>query len=100
MKDYSEVFGYDELKDYIHKRIITKKVAHAILFVGDEGSGKRTIAKRFARTIQCETVEKKLDDNRMLENYSGGHFYYLNQKAYDESGLNAEAKWDMDDFMV
>lgn len=63
MKDYSEVFGYDELKDYIHKRIITKKVAHAILFVGDEGSGKRTIAKRFARTIQCETVEKKLDDN-------------------------------------
>ena len=36
----------------------------------------------------------------MLENYSGGHFYYLNQKAYDESGLNAEAKWDMDDFMV
>lgn len=47
-----------------------------------------------------EWQKKKLDDNRMLENYSGGHFYYLNQKAYDESGLNAEAKWDMDDFMV
>ena len=63
MKDYSEVFGYDELKDYIYKRIITGKVAHAVLLVGDAGSGKRTMAKRLARTIQCENVVKRVEDH-------------------------------------
>lgn len=63
MKDYSEIFGYDELKEHIHKVIASGKIAHSCLIVGDEGSGKRTIAKRFARTILCETVEKKLADH-------------------------------------
>ena len=62
MKDYSEVFGFDELKEHIHKIILSGQIAHAALLVGDEGSGKRTIAKRFARTLLCETVEKKLED--------------------------------------
>ncbi len=62
MKDYSEVFGFDELKEHIHKIILSGQIAHAALLVGDEGSGKRTIAKRFARTLLCETVEKKLEE--------------------------------------
>ena len=63
MNDFSEVFGYDELKEYIHEMVLSGKIKNAYMFVGDEGSGKRTIAKRFAKTIQCETVEKKLEDH-------------------------------------
>jgi len=47
-----------------------------------------------------EWQKKQLEDNGMLENFSGGHFYYLNPRAYDEAGLHVDAEWNVNDFMV
>ena len=50
---FEEVCGQQEIIEVLKKAIETKKVAHAYLFSGPRGVGKTTIARIFAKCLNC-----------------------------------------------
>ena len=53
-KKFSEVCGQDVAKKILMNAILKKTVSHAYLFFGPRGTGKTSIAKMFARIVNCE----------------------------------------------
>ena len=51
---FDEVIGHKKIIGNLQMAITMKKVSHAYIFVGEEGSGKTLIARTFAKTLQCE----------------------------------------------
>ena len=50
---FSEVIGQDYIVKTLKNAINTNKIAHAYLFAGPRGTGKTSVAKLFARAINC-----------------------------------------------
>jgi len=50
---FEEVCGQKEVVDVLKKAIEMKKIAHAYLFSGPRGVGKTTIARIFAKCLNC-----------------------------------------------
>ncbi|MCR4922469.1 MAG: DNA polymerase III subunit delta' [Lachnospiraceae bacterium] len=59
MADFSELIGQEHIKEELKKALEKKTVSHAYIFVGEAGSGKSILAKRFAMALQCESSEGK-----------------------------------------
>lgn len=57
MKDWDNIVGNEQLKEYFLNAVSTGNLAHSYLITGEDGMGKMTIAKCFARTILCESNE-------------------------------------------
>ena len=53
-KDFTDVVGQKQVSETLMRAIREDKVAHAYLFSGPRGTGKTSIAKIFARAINCE----------------------------------------------
>lgn len=51
---FKDVVGQDYIVKTLKNAIKTNRIAHAYLFAGPRGTGKTTIAKIFARAINCE----------------------------------------------
>ena len=51
---FSEVIGQDYIVKTLINAIKLKKIAHAYLFAGPRGTGKTSVAKLFAKAINCE----------------------------------------------
>ena len=51
---FTDVVGQHQVSDTLMRAIREDKVAHAYLFAGPRGTGKTSIAKIFARAINCE----------------------------------------------
>lgn len=58
MKNFSDIIGNEKVIEHLQNAIELGKVSHAYIFNGEKGSGKKTIASIFAKTLQCETGEK------------------------------------------
>ena len=52
-KTFDEVFGQDHIVTTLKNQIINNQISHAYLFSGTRGTGKTSIAKIFARAINC-----------------------------------------------
>ena len=52
-QNFSEVIGQKHIVQTLKNQIDADKIGHAYLFTGSRGTGKTSIAKIFARAINC-----------------------------------------------
>lgn len=52
-KDFDSVVGQDIIVKTLKNSIINNSFTHAYMFFGPRGTGKTTISKIFARSINC-----------------------------------------------
>ena len=60
---FDEVVGQEYIVKILKNTIKNKRIAHAYLFAGPRGAGKTTIAKLFAKAINCEDFNEEACDN-------------------------------------
>lgn len=53
-QEFSEVKGQDHIVTTLKNEIAADRIGHAYLFTGTRGTGKTTVAKIFARAVNCE----------------------------------------------
>ncbi len=51
---FASIIGHEQQKDILRRAIAHKRIAHAYLFEGADGIGKRLMALAFARVLLCE----------------------------------------------
>ena len=54
---FAEVKGQDAIVTTLKNQVKTGRIGHAYLFCGTRGTGKTTIAKIFARAVNCENPQ-------------------------------------------
>ena len=54
MAGYHDIIGHEKIKEHLQKAIGYQRVSHAYILSGEEGMGRKTIAKAFAMTLLCE----------------------------------------------
>jgi DNA polymerase-3 subunit delta' len=64
--DFKSVIGKEEVIDHLTTAVVQKKVSHAYIFQGEDGSGKLLVAKLFAKALQCEKNRKALAEGKEL----------------------------------
>ena len=77
-KGFDEVKGQDQVVTVLKNQIKHDKIGHAYMFSGTRGTGKTSVAKIFAKAVNCEnTVDgspcgvcdtcKKIGEGRTLD---------------------------------
>lgn len=58
---FVEVFGQAAIVTTLKNAILNKRLAHAYLFCGSRGTGKTTLARVFAKALNCQTEREDLE---------------------------------------
>ena len=53
-QEFADVKGQDHIVTTLKNEIVSDRTSHAYLFTGTRGTGKTTMAKIFARAVNCE----------------------------------------------
>lgn len=75
MSNFKDIIGHEQIKEHLQNAIRLDKVSHAYILHGEAGAGKKTLAKTFAMSLQCE----KKDIEPCLECHSCKQFVNNNQ---------------------
>ena len=52
MAGFSEILGHGQIIEHLQNAIKLQKVSHAYILDGEEGAGKKMLARAFAQTLQ------------------------------------------------
>ena len=61
-RKFNEVVGQDVVKTVLKNGIVNNKISHAYIFSGPRGTGKTSIAKIFAKAVNCLDFKDDLCD--------------------------------------
>ncbi len=87
---FSEVVGQEFVIKTLVNAIKNNKIAHAYLFAGPRGTGKTTIAKLFAKAINCEHfLDEACDECENCKAYlEGNHPDIIELDAASNNGVD------------
>lgn len=78
------VIGHEQNIEHLERAIKTGQVSHAYIFNGENGCGKMTVAKAFAKALLCETHDSCGTCQPCIQMESGNHpdvIYVTHEKA-------------------
>ncbi|MBQ3912892.1 MAG: DNA polymerase III subunit delta' [Lachnospiraceae bacterium] len=55
MLSFNDIIGQEGVKAHLTSALAEKKISHAYIFAGEDGSGKMMLAERFAAALQCDS---------------------------------------------
>ena len=58
---FSDIYGHEKQIKVLQAAILRDRIAHAYLFYGAEGVGKKTVAEVFAKALNCKSGLDSLD---------------------------------------
>ncbi len=64
--NFDEVVGQDVIIKTLKNAILKNKLSHAYLFTGPRGTGKTSVAKILAKTINCENLKEYIPCNKCV----------------------------------
>lgn len=71
--NFDQVVGQDVVVQTLKNSIKNKNIAHAYLFAGVRGTGKTSIAKIFAKAVNCQNIENPLcGECEMCQEFASG----------------------------
>ena len=56
---FENIAGHENIKKILSNNINTKNILHSYLFIGEEGIGKKMLAKEFAKAILCNSENNR-----------------------------------------
>lgn len=88
--NFDEVAGQQHIVKTLQNAVKQNKIAHAYLFCGPRGTGKTTIAKIFAKAINCEDLDHKpcLECSNCLAVQDGSHPDVIEIDAASNNGVD------------
>ena len=72
---FAEVVGQEHVTQTLQNALEQKRIHHAYLFCGSRGIGKTTVARIFAKALNCEKGPGREPCNKcdVCEEITGGH---------------------------
>ncbi|AKU79252.1 DNA polymerase III subunit gamma/tau [Spiroplasma turonicum] len=59
--NFNDLVGHDTVKDILESQLKKRSITHAMIFAGQRGTGKTSLARIFAKVIQCKKPINDID---------------------------------------